>query len=108
MNEGPILSDSINTWFATDQGKTCLAEPATGKYLKNRLEAAFIAGWDAHKKAAPLYVQTRYSIIEECAQAIESAPLTYAGPDPQGVRNLRFLIVEAIRGLKSVPISGSR
>jgi hypothetical protein len=44
-----VLNAAINTWFATDQGKTCLAEPAAGKYLKNRLEAAFIAGWDARK-----------------------------------------------------------
>jgi hypothetical protein len=56
-------------------------------------------------ESSPRYVPTRHSIIEECATAIESAPLTYTGPDPQGVRDLRYLIVCAIRALKRVPIS---
>jgi hypothetical protein len=43
---------------------------------------------------------SRDSVIEECANWLEKAPLTYAGPDPQGVKNLRFLIVLGLRGLK--------
>lgn len=51
MNEGPLINAALNTWFASDQGKGCLEGGADGKYLKNRLEAAFIAGWDAGKAA---------------------------------------------------------
>ena len=49
---------------------------------------------------------TRSQIIEEVAQSIESAPLTYAGPDPQGVRDLHYLIVCAIRDLKQSSATG--
>ena len=38
--------------------------------------------------------------IEEVAKAVESAPLTYAGPDPQGIRDLRYLLVLTIRDMK--------
>jgi hypothetical protein len=52
LNEGPAINAALNAWFATDQGDTCLDGSAAGKYLKNRLEAAFIAGWDARKAAS--------------------------------------------------------
>lgn len=44
--------------------------------------------------------QIRDEIIEEVAKEIESAPLTYAGPDPHVASDLRYLIVCAIRDLK--------
>ena len=43
---------------------------------------------------------SRESVIEEVAKHIEAAPLTYFGPDPGGVRDLKFLIVAAIRDMK--------
>lgn len=42
----------------------------------------------------------RNQIIEEVAKSIEAAPLTYAGPDPHVVSDLRYLIVCAIRDMK--------
>ena len=47
--------------------------------------------------------ESRSTIIEEVAKEIESAPLTYAGPDPQGIRDMRTLIVWAIRDMKGEP-----
>ena len=43
----------------------------------------------------------RNEIIEEVAKNIEAAPLTYTGPDPHVVSDLRYLIVCAIRDLKT-------
>lgn len=43
---------------------------------------------------------TRDGVIEEVAKHIEASPLTYAGPDPGAVRDLKFLIVAAIRDMK--------
>lgn len=44
--------------------------------------------------------ESRSTVIEEVAKEIESAPLTYAGPDPHVVSDLRYLIVCAIRDMK--------
>lgn len=44
----------------------------------------------------------RAEVIEEVAKHVEGASLTYFGPDPGGVQDLRFLIVAAIRGMKGV------
>lgn len=44
------LSKARDLWFETDEGKRA-AKPATtvlaAQFLKNRLDSAFIAGWDA-------------------------------------------------------------
>lgn len=61
--------------------------------------AAYVLA-SAYRRLLAARSETRESIIEEVAKAIEAAPLTYAGPDPQGVRDLRYLIVSAIRDLK--------
>lgn len=45
----------------------------------------------------------RDAVIEEVAKHIEASPLTYFGPDPGGVRDLRYLIVAAIRDMKGRP-----
>lgn len=42
----------------------------------------------------------RNAVIEEVAKIIEESPLTYSGPDPQGIRALHQLMVAAIRDLK--------
>lgn len=42
----------------------------------------------------------RDAVIEEVAKDIESAPLTYAGPDPHVASDLRYLIVSSIRDMK--------
>lgn len=46
---------------------------------------------------------SREAVIEEIAKHIEDAPLTYMGPDPGGIKDLKFLIVEAIRDMKGKP-----
>lgn len=45
--------------------------------------------------------EDRNTIIEECAKHVELASLTYAGPDPSGISDLRYLIVASIRDLKN-------
>jgi hypothetical protein len=44
--------------------------------------------------------EMRDEVIEEVAHHIDGAPLTYAGPDPQGVSDLKRLIIWAILDLK--------
>lgn len=46
---------------------------------------------------------SREAVIEEIAKHIEDAPLTYMGPDPGGIKDLKFLIVAAIRDMKGKP-----
>ena len=46
---------------------------------------------------------SREAVIEEVAKHIEGATLTYFGPDPGGVKDLKYLIVAEIRGMKGKP-----
>ena len=42
------LAKARDDFFETEQGKRLIEQPgAFGRYLHNRLEAAFIAGWTA-------------------------------------------------------------
>ena len=41
------LARARDRWFASEEAETCQEGTATGQYLKNRLEHAFIAGYDA-------------------------------------------------------------
>lgn len=50
-NEGKKLAVARDKWFTSNEGMQCLEDTAAGHYLKNRLERAFIAGWDARKNA---------------------------------------------------------
>lgn len=43
---------------------------------------------------------SRDAVIEEVAKRVETATLTYMGPDPGGIKDLKFLIVETIRDMK--------
>ena len=53
-NEGRKLAEARNNFFASQAGEKIL-DIATlrggGQYLKNRIEIAFIAGWNARKNA---------------------------------------------------------
>lgn len=66
--------------------------------LQPTLSVAVLGIFADRLLAAPS--ETRDTIIEEVAKDIESAPLTYAGPDPQGIQDMRLLIVWAIRDMK--------
>jgi hypothetical protein len=55
--------------------------------------------WE-NKRIASARPPSRDAVIEEVAKHIEASPLTYFGTDPGGVRDLRYLIVAAIRDLK--------
>lgn len=48
-NFGKEIAAARDAWLETDEGKQCLdyTWPPAGKYLRNRLERAFIAGFDA-------------------------------------------------------------
>jgi len=34
-------------WLGSDEGLACTQSPAEGQYLRNRLDRAYMAGWDA-------------------------------------------------------------
>jgi len=44
------LAKARDKWLASEDGKECCHGTTTGQYLLNRLERAFIAGWDAREK----------------------------------------------------------
>ena len=41
------LAKARDSWIESHEGKTCAVGNASGIYLQNRLECAFIAGWNA-------------------------------------------------------------
>ena len=45
------LAKARDFFFWTREGEELCAGKAEGQYLKNRLERAFIAGWNAHEKS---------------------------------------------------------
>lgn len=45
------IAKARDKWLESEDGKTSAEGYATGQYLKNRLERAFIAGWNAAAKA---------------------------------------------------------
>jgi len=46
------LAKTRDDWFESDEGKKCCEGQAFRQYLKNRLELAFIAGYDARANMA--------------------------------------------------------
>lgn len=47
-DEGQQIVAAMKEYFETDAGKTSITvEPVSNPYLRNRIEAAFIAGWEA-------------------------------------------------------------
>lgn len=40
------IAKARDEWFESKEGIECQDGEADGKYLRNRLEAAFIAGWN--------------------------------------------------------------
>ena len=45
------LAKARDKWLQSDDGKECSIGEANGQYLHNRIERAFIAGWDACEQA---------------------------------------------------------
>ena len=45
------LAKARDKWLNSEEGKKCCEGTTAGQYLQNRLELAFIAGWDAREKA---------------------------------------------------------
>lgn len=106
---GKALSKERDQWFASLSGATLEGSPS-GKYLRNRLELAFIGGWDAREKyptppavdverlrglvaewrayTAPEHGDVWYQGKEEglanCADELESALISAAGGTEPG------------------------
>ena len=59
-----------------------------------------VSHMDGNSAPSPTASTSRDAVIEEVAKHIEASPITYFGPDPGGVRDLRYLIVAAIRDMK--------
>lgn len=45
--EGQCIAEARDEYFKSKEGERILEGSSSGKYLMNRLELAFIAGWDA-------------------------------------------------------------
>ena len=45
------LARARDEWLESDEGKRCRQGKAYGPYLSNRLQAAFVAGWNAAAEA---------------------------------------------------------
>ncbi len=45
-NEGKDLAKARDKWIASSEGIACAKGQASGRHLNNRLQHAFIAGWD--------------------------------------------------------------
>ena len=41
------VAKARDAWLDTDVGSACVDGAASGQYLRNRIERAFIAGWHA-------------------------------------------------------------
>ena len=53
MADGKVLAAARDAWQASDEGRMLASDingPVGGKYLRNRLEVAFIAGYDEAMK----------------------------------------------------------
>ena len=44
------LAKARDRWLQSEEGEECSTGETRGQYLRNRIERAFIAGWDACKK----------------------------------------------------------
>lgn len=49
-----LLARAIDKWFKSEDGKKSTEGITHGRYLRNRLELAFIAGWDARDEIKDL------------------------------------------------------
>ncbi len=59
-------------WFNSTEGSSCLSGITSGKYLRNRLERAFIAGFDAAIKEAGMKCVNCGCTDNDCRQCIEA------------------------------------
>lgn len=50
-NDGQEIAAAWKAFAVSDLGEKLLDGDARGKYLANRLEAAFISGWEAARRA---------------------------------------------------------
>ena len=46
------LAKARDKWMDSERGRKCAEGVTNGQYLRNRLEVAFIAGWNAGEKHA--------------------------------------------------------
>lgn len=45
------LAKARDKWLESQEGQICSAGEAHGQFLRNRIEKAFIAGWEAREQA---------------------------------------------------------
>lgn len=45
------LAKARDRWLQSDEGEKCSTGQTHGQYLRNRIERAFIAGWEACEQA---------------------------------------------------------
>ena len=76
-NFGIKLATARDEWMLSSDGCKALAGTASGQYLRNRLELAFIAGWEARAEEPPstpsLTVSAADARLAEQPQGAQSA-----------------------------------
>jgi uncharacterized protein YecA (UPF0149 family) len=60
------LAKARDTWLASDEGQRCCAGSATGLFLQNRIECAFLAG----AKIAEAQLEERLKPVRESVAAL--------------------------------------
>jgi hypothetical protein len=50
MSEGQRIARARDAWLNSREGQRCQDGEPRAEYLRNRLELAFLAGWDACKR----------------------------------------------------------
>lgn len=76
------LAKARDKWLQSDDGKECSIGEANGQYLHNRIERAFIAGWDASEKSLQAEIERLKKAFEKYGQHLrgEGCPLSYKYP----------------------------
>ena len=62
------LAKARDKWLESDEGTGCSAGRAHGQYLRNRIEKAFIAGWEACEQT------TLHTLSQVPAGEVEESP----------------------------------
>lgn len=71
------LAKARDKWLQSDDGKECCHAMGQGQYPRNRIEKAFIAGWDACQQGYQAEIDRLKEVLKNygsCPQRLEKKP----------------------------------
>lgn len=80
-----------DAWLESDEGKRCLDGDAAGRFLRNRLEAAFVSGFIDGERAALVKAAGLVRDLATSDELIDFSP----GVTPAGVAEAILAAIEA-------------